>query len=246
MRWAAASRTGTSHKRDGSLKQDVFKVSELGNGRGLFVVSDGAGSAAYGGQSAALICRFWSNVIRSWCEVNQSLPDDVQIIQWIDDLRDWLFAIAEDRETTPRQFAATLALLLVFPEEVMAVQIGDSSIVGRRGGVWEAICWPENGEYASTTFFVTDDPEVRMNIRRLEDDFDAFAIFSDGIEAIALDRTAGVPYRPFWEPMIKPVDSAEAQGLLRGLSQALGVYLDSPRVCERTDDDKTLILISRA
>jgi len=44
--------------------------------------------------------------------------------------------------------------------------------------------------------------------------------------------------------MIKAVDEAEGKGRLASLSAALGQYLDSPRLCERTDDDKTLILIS--
>ncbi len=44
--------------------------------------------------------------------------------------------------------------------------------------------------------------------------------------------------------MIKPVDHAGEAGKLANLSAALGRYLDSPAICERTDDDKTLVLVS--
>jgi hypothetical protein len=46
--------------------------------------------------------------------------------------------------------------------------------------------------------------------------------------------------------MIRPIDQSPESGKLAQLSFALGQYLDSPTVCERTDDDKTLILLSGA
>jgi len=137
-------------------------------------------------------------------------------------------------------------MLVVKDDQLLSLQIGDSALVARRAGVWEAICWPENGEFASTTFFVTDDPEVRLRINRLPFEHDAFALFSDGIENLALDHLAHQPHVRFFDPMIKPIDQSSETGKLTKLSLALGRYLDSPAICERTDDDKTLILLSIA
>jgi hypothetical protein len=44
--------------------------------------------------------------------------------------------------------------------------------------------------------------------------------------------------------MIAPLDNLDGTGRDAGLSKALGSFLSSPRVCEKTDDDKSLILVS--
>ena len=156
-RWAAASSIGTSHIRSSGKLQDAYAVSECGEDHVFAVVSDGAGSAEFGGYGAWLVCRKLKVWFGTWLAEHEGLPDDETLIGWIDDLRDGIFVIAERRECLPRQFAATLAALFISPREVVALHIGDSAIVGRCGSGWKVICWPETGEYASTTYFVTDD-----------------------------------------------------------------------------------------
>ena len=245
-RWAAASRIGTSHQRNGTRKQDAYAVSGLPGDGLCLVVSDGAGSASHGGQGASLVCRSLTQNLREWCGRNDRLPDDEQLMSWIDDLRDRLAVVAGQRGLARRDFAATLVLLAIRGSDLLALQIGDSGMVARRDGCWETICWPENGEFASTTFFVTDDPEVRLRTARLPLEYDAFALFSDGIENVALDHLAVQPHARFFGPMMKPIDEAQERGKLQQLSAALGRYLDGAALCKRTDDDKTLILLSGA
>ncbi len=148
------------------------------------------------------------------------------------------------RESTPRQFAATLAAIIVAQNEVVTLHIGDSAVVGRKGGEWEVLCWPENGEYASSTYFVTDDPEPNLNIARHPREHDAIALFSDGVGDLALSHLEQVAYARFFDPMLRPVVAASGEGRLVELSVKLAAYLAGPSVCERTEDDKTLILIS--
>ena len=243
-RWAAASEIGTSHIRSGDRLQDAFTVSTVGKGCVLAIVSDGAGSAKFGFSGAWLACRVLKVRFREWFSDNEALPDDDTLKDWIDEIRDRISMAADRRGTSPRQFAATLAALFVAPTEILALHIGDSAIVGRCGLEWEALCWPENGEYASTTFFITDDPSPRLNIIRQQRQHDAFAIFSDGVGDLALSVIDKRAHPGFFNPMIRPVDSADASGRLPELSRKLRSYLAGPTVCERTDDDKTLILLS--
>jgi hypothetical protein len=245
-RWAAASRIGTSHLRAGTRKQDAYTVKVLAGDALCVVVSDGAGSASHGGQGASLVCRLLSTAFRDWIAKHADLPEDEQIREWIDMVRDRLSLVAERHGLTKRQFASTLILLVARGTDLLTLQIGDSALVGRRDGAWEALCWPENGEFASTTYFVTDDPEPRLHIDRRDNDYDAFAAFSDGIESLALQHAEEQPHARFFDPMIKPVDQAADRGKLPALSAALGRYLDGPAICDRTDDDKTLVLASRA
>jgi len=245
-RWAAASVIGTSHIRSADRLQDAYAVSALGDDYVLAVVSDGAGSAAFGVYGAWLVCRSLKLRFREWLATDEVLPDDETLVGWIDGLRDRISTIAERRGCKPRQFAATLAALIISPSEILALQIGDSAIVGRRGSEWDVICWPENGEYAATTFFVTDDPEPHLSIVRRPREHDAFALFSDGVGDLALSHLEQEAHPGFFDPMMRPVDVSPGAGLLHDLSVTLRAYLAHPSVCERTDDDKTLVLLSAA
>ena len=243
-RWASASVIGTSHIQKGDRLQDAYAVVELAGGGILAVVSDGAGSAKFGAFGAWLTCRFLSVRFREWVRANPELPCDEELAAWIDELRDQISAIATRRKSTPRQFAATLAVVVATPDESVTLHIGDSAVVGRKGAQWHVLCWPENGEYASSTYFVTDDPEPRLNIARHPREHNAFALFSDGVGDLALSHREQAAHPRFFDPMFRPVDAASGEGRLVELSAKLATYLAGPSVCERTDDDKTLILIS--
>lgn len=243
-RWASASVIGTSHIQSGGRLQDAYAVSELANGCVFAIVSDGAGSAKFGAFGAWLTCRYFSVQFRNWMRGSPELPSDEVLGDWIGELRNRINAIAINRGTVARQFAATLAAIVVTPSEEVTLHIGDSAIVGRKNGQWDVLCWPENGEYASTTYFVTDEPGPRLSIVRHKREHNAFALFSDGVGDLALSYLERVAHSRFFDPMLRPVDAVLHQGRSAELSAKLAAYLAGPSVCERTDDDKTLILIS--
>jgi len=243
-RWASASVIGSFHIQNGTKLQDACVVSSVGNNCLIAIVSDGAGSAKFGAYGAWLTCRMLSVRLREWMRKHSALPTDEELVNWIEELRDRIFEIATRRQSTSRQFAATLAAIIVKLNEVITLHVGDSAVVGRKGGKWEVLCWPENGEYASSTYFITDAPGPHLRIKRYQREHDAFALFSDGVGDLALSHLEQTAYAPFFDPMFRPVDSASGEGRLVELSAKLTAYLSGPAVCERTDDDKTLILIS--
>ncbi len=247
-RWATASQIGTSHVRLGTRKQDALRCFLTGEDSSpvlCAIVCDGAGSAEYGGQGASLVCRILSVSIREHFRSAREIPTEDQVWAWIDLARDSL-AVAAERKATRRQaFATTLVMLVATPEKILTVHVGDGAIVAReKSGVWRALSWPESGEYASTTYFVTEDPAPKVRILSVPVEFDAIAIFTDGIENLALDHKAMTPHEPFFRNMMSPIDNAPSSGKVRSLSDALASFLKSEKVCSRTDDDKSLILAS--
>lgn len=243
-RWAVASQIGTSHIQSGSRLQDAYSVSTIGEEHLLAIVCDGAGSAEFGHYGAWITSRCLTLRFRDWFKLQPELPGEDTLLNWVDELRDKIEKLASERHCKPRQFACTLALITATGNEVLTMQVGDSSIVGKRNQEWEVLCWPENGEYASTTYFVTDDPSPKLNLARQQGNFDAIAIFSDGVGDLALLHQEKSAHSGFFEPMIRPIKMADGQGRLTKLSVSLARYLSSPAINDRTDDDKTLALVS--
>jgi hypothetical protein len=128
--------------------------------------------------------------------------------------------------------------------DTIVAHIGDGCAVAQDAVTqeWIALTWPTHGEYASTTYFVTDDPQPQLVIHRHNRSFSALIAFTDGMERLALDLTARKPHAPFFQGIVAPVLASQAQGRDPVLSIQLKSYLDSAAVNARTDDDKTLIV----
>ena len=247
--WAAASCKGVSHSNSGTRKQDaqITKLFGPENQTIGCIVSDGAGSASFGGQGASIICRSFGRLITKHQETSTGIPTPEDALSWVDDTRSVILDCAERRDLIPRDFAATLVLAISDGANSLFVHIGDGGIVIRETETQSWICptWPNQGEYASSTFFLTDDEPPPIRICMIEMPIDALAVFTDGIERLALDFSERQPHRPFFDAMIQPVTGADGFGRNKLLSSGLQRFLDSDRVNERTDDDKTLVLAAR-
>lgn len=209
----------------------------------MAVACDGAGSASHGGEGASLSARFISSRALNFMGKSTRLPTVAQIEEWIDDLRDMIAQAARTRNLTSRDFATTLVAMVVTPSSACAIHIGDGAIVARMRGAdaWSAISWPEHGEYASTTYFVTDDTEARLRTAVIEEPIAELVLLSDGLERLALDFSEALPHEAFFAPFTRAIDAARP-GFQRELSRQLASYLASDLVNQRTDDDKSLIV----
>ena len=69
-------------------------------------------------------------------------------------------------------------------------------------------------------------------------------MFSDGLQRLALDFAKTIPFEPFFQGLFPSVRAMSADDGEK-LTQSLTDFLNSPRINERTDDDKTLILATR-
>lgn len=248
FRWAIASEIGTSHLKDQTKRQDCARCFRLDNSKGqilVAIVCDGAGSALYGRDGAILTCRILTNLARDYFKRNIDLPSNDLIWSWIDQVRDYLGEEAEKRSCGRKDFSSTLVMLIAGSSDVLTIHVGDGAIVARdENKAWICLSNSENGEYASTTFFITEDPCPKLRIQSFPNTYTAFSLFSDGIEDLAIVQSSKNPHVPFFEKMILSVDQGKMKGNLSDLSNSLGSFLSSSKVCDRTDDDKSLILIS--
>lgn len=134
--WAAASCRGSSHERSGTALQDAyfcFKADFPDRSFFVSIVSDGAGSATYGGQGAALACRNISQQIRQYFKEYKACPSQQDVEDWIDNTRDRIFEVAVRRGQAARDFACTLILAISDGVNTIVAHVGDGAVVSEIG-----------------------------------------------------------------------------------------------------------------
>jgi hypothetical protein len=247
--WASASCIGVAHLREGSRKQDAVRTFSIVGASEVFVsiVCDGAGSATHGGEGASLTCNFFARAIRNHLKSSGALPAQADFTNWLGEARDHLSFVAKKRSLELRDFASTLVVAVSDGTSIVAAHVGDGAIVVRNAHTseWRVASWPANGEYAAMTYFVTSDDEPPMRFFDCSQPVSAIFVFSDGIERLALNFGEQTPHKAFFDAMVKPFDSASTAGKSETLSASLLAFLDSDKVRDRTDDDKTIVIAVR-
>jgi hypothetical protein len=150
-------------------------------------------------------------------------------------------AEADLREIEVRELASTLILAAAYPSGIAVAQIGDGAAVVRDlGGELSAITIPQNGEYLNETIFLTSPSAVETaQVVVWRGQPAQFALFSDGLQTIALSAKESAPYAPFFEPLFRFANGVTDQSRAE---LELAEFLKSPRFEQRTDDDLTLVL----
>jgi hypothetical protein len=250
-RYAAAARAGTSHTREGLPCQDRYRCEVVDSTHGevlLAVVSDGAGSASEGAQGANYVCQELSTQVRRRLpDVGQTAAPD-WLMECVAAVRDGLVLEANRLAVPVRQLASTLLCAVIAPQWSAFAQVGDGAIVTSEPGTgeWSWLFWPQRGEYANSTWFVTD-PTVmeRLEVEMIPHGQEEVAMFTDGLQHLVLHYGDQTVHSPFFERMMSPVRRSTAAGEDKELSTGLETYLGTPAVVSRADDDLTLVMASR-
>lgn len=243
---------GTSHQSRGVPGQDAFLVEVVErDGEQILIgaVSDGAGSARAADVGSKTAVASVVEQARTWIETNSSINALSHSVmrEWLKGVREQIADKAANAEAEMRDYAATLLVAVLWPDYAAFCQIGDGAIVVPTDEQeWTWVFWPQHGEYANTTNFVTDNNALE----KLEFDagpraISALAMFSDGLESMVLDHRSRAAHQPFFNRMIGPLRRGKITENGSDLSRHLESYLCSSAITERTDDDVTLILASR-
>ena len=252
-RYVAASVIGTSHEKAGGTCQDAneCRIYSLPAGEKVLAaaVADGAGSALYGGEGAAKTCSALLDLIQQHLSLSGSIEQITRdtAASWIIAIQNLLEEEAKAISRERRDFACTVLGLIVGESSAACFQVGDGVMVlaDSQEQTYGHVFWPDRGEYANTTHFVTEDDAVEhlqfasVNRRIVE-----AALLTDGLQTIALNYQQQIAHEPFFKGLFAPLRTTD-EGHSGELSASLATFLSSPRVNEKTDDDKTLVLASR-
>lgn len=246
-----ASETGTSHKKASLPCQDSSYCEEIltkDNSSVLVaIVSDGAGSAIKADVGSKLACRLFAKEIKSFFETGRCINDvTLEFIQeFILYFQDASSMLAKEEGFTSRDFACTFLAAIVGESSAVFVQVGDGAIVissEENLNDYSCVFWPQQGEYANMTNFITD-ANVLNNIeyKFFTHQIKKLAVFTDGIQHLALHYQTQTAHSPFFRSMFNWL-SKEPIGFSQELANSLAIFLNSQKVIDITDDDKTLIL----
>lgn len=253
-RYAYASVIGTSHTKSGLPCQDACACQEIVSPSGetvlVAVVSDGAGSANRSQFGSQLACALFVDEINALFETDGAIENVTREFceKWLTRFQREIKVRAEEEGATPRDFACTFLAAVVGANCAAFCQIGDGAIVVQSSvtpGDYDWIFWPEKGEYENQTFFATDSAAAtHLQYALALHGVNEIALFSDGLQRLALHMESQTAYAPFFRPMFPPLYKA-ADGYASELSSALAQFLSSKRVQDQTDDDATLVLATR-
>jgi len=246
-----ASVVGTSHLTTNKYCQDANEVLFTRESSGeeilVLVASDGAGSAEKSEEGSQLTCKLFVSFLvnhffhgGTFSQINSDLLD-----AWVNEIHESIRQKATANGLTPRDYACTFLAIIVSQSTAIAAQIGDGAIVVGNNGTYEVVLWPQSGEYANATYFITDDSFINnLHVTPISNPIDEVAVFTDGIQMLALHYASQTVFEPFFRPMFNALRK-EPSGESHNLNVVLAEYLNSQLINERTDDDKTLILATR-
>jgi hypothetical protein len=247
-RHIAQSLQGSSHIADGTSCQDSNGVRLFGEDDACTLVAcvaDGAGSAKHSEIGSSIACTtILENAAAHFGEFGGfGSFDREDALRWCDDIRTRIQAAASERDCAARDLATTLSAVIAAPNSTAFFQIGDGGIILRTHGVYGVVFWPQSGEYANSTNFLTsDDFREKLEFQTVRARCCDVALLTDGLERLALRFNQQTPHVPFFEPFFNALHSAAD---VAGLSEGLRTFLGSDSVQQRSDDDKTLIIASR-
>lgn len=228
---------GTSHIESGAPCQD-YCAGTIIDTTLVAACADGAGSAEFSQlASKAAVDRFME------VASSDALPTKEQIEHWVDAARAHLLELAEASGSTPRQYACTFLAALVGDGWAAFAQVGDGVIVFDGPEGYNLAFWPDNGEYANTTRFLSeDDYQQHLRIEIVQRHVSELAVLTDGLQMLALDIAGVKVHDRFFSPLFRAMRTGPDEATLQA---SLLEFMGSKRVNERTDDDKTLLLATR-
>ncbi|MFZ9856922.1 MAG: PP2C family serine/threonine-protein phosphatase [Roseiflexaceae bacterium] len=261
MEWriARASVIGTGHIQAHMPCQDSNYVMQVGDAV-IIAVSDGLGSAAYSDRGSKFVCQYvvehlaqaitpadpsiFSSIAQFVTGVTPHIDMRAIMINAATEARTALLALANSEQHDLRDYACTLLVAIMSPDEWHVLHIGDGAVVGITSATAvKTLSAPDNGEFINVTVPLTSsDYQQHLRYEHAKEQLFGIALLSDGVQPMCINYKTGDAYPGFFMPLINWL-TAFPQAQLADASDGLCKLLDSDRLRQKSDDDMTLVLV---
>ena len=202
-RHLAASVQGASHVRSGVPCQDFSAAADLPERGLLLACADGAGSARQAEVGAETACRALVEAVNRFADTGgriDTLTMDTAAT-WLDAVRAAIQPQADAESLPTREFACTLVAALVVRPRRRSCRSGTAPSRPTAAASPRSAFRPEQGD-VNTTYFVTGaDAHQRLRLEVRTTPVHDVALFTDGLQHIALRYETRLPHQPFFDSM---------------------------------------------
>lgn len=247
MPWQAVdSRArGVKHLERGIPCQDYSAYKHLSEDHIIGAISDGMGSAKHSdlGSKVAVETAIFELSQVNWQPLERGLNPYARTLfsSVLEAVRLEISNQANRNSYQVEDLACTLIVFSATPHQLIAMQVGDGLLVVRsEGGDYKLLFEPDKGEFANETTSVTStNAQDEMKVEQTEP-YQFICAATDGIENISLIKSEK------WKPSPKFFQPLEQHILCQDndiqKKEKLEAFLNSDRINQNTDDDKTILL----
>jgi protein phosphatase 2C-like protein len=250
-KYVTVSVRGSAHVINGLPCQDCGGVEVVGPDQSIVLcaLSDGAGTAKFSDEASQFLIteafRFFETQLADHPDPGELIAEyDLSDAEsFLTVAQEGLQRMAHQRDASIREFSATLLFAAIHPTHSVFFQIGDGCWSVARNGVFGAVTWPIQGEFAGQTEFVTSRHATSvLQMEKITGAVDCVVGITDGLERLALDLQGRFPHPGFFAPLVAALEKTFDVEIFK---KGLVAFLESERVCDRTDDDKSIIIVAR-
>ena len=241
--FGSAVSIGMSHLKNEMPCQDKCAIDLIMDNLLIAVLSDGAGSAKNSEFGAEIAV---NSIIQFLREQMYSFSLDEDFIKnCVTFSRNKIIDYSIDNNLELKSLACTLIILVSYDDMALIFQLGDGGCVLKRKDedFFEYAIEPMNGEYINTTYFLTDDNYLINSQIKITKGIEKFAIFSDGIQKVCSNLSTNEIHQPFFQKLFSTFNILKEKPQFI-INQSFQSFLDSDFLNERTDDDKSLLLLT--